>query len=1094
MNRRVLLPLLMTLSASLAAPPACASEGVVLPLETRGWFGSARHHVRVPAELNQIVLERQEGAAWRPVRTWHLTAPARLPQRPVAISMPRGLAPANARVVAYRNDKFPAGFTRGRRSFPPRSVSSDSAAPLLSGLAGTTLMRDAEAAATLSATTVQGQAESVRIVEPDIWHMAGDTLFFFNQYRGLQVLDMEAPASPRRTGALRLPASGEQMFVLDEAGSELALLGRSSRRESAGEAALFVVSVRDGAPSLEAELPIGGFVVDSRLVGRTLHVLTQSWHHEEIPPGDDGDEPVFAMPLIRHSWGRWVSEARLHSFDLTSLDTASALPVVALPGQARCLQAASGHLLVGAQDAQSWTPRLHILTTQPGAAPVLLKTVQPAGYIQDKFKVSIVNDAVCAVSTTWRNAGFAAQDWQRENWVETFPLAGNDTAPLARLELLGARDESLHATRFDGSRLYVVTFLQVDPLFVVDLANPAAPQLHGVLEIPGWSTYLEPMGDRLLAVGVEDGRVTASLFDVADPGAPAMLSRLSLGQPGLPSWSEAHYDEKAVHYDPVANLLLVPYEQWTSSGHASAVQVISVNRDALAPVQNLPHANRARRGSLHADHYITISGQELQATPRDGGEPARLTLAWTVDRVLARNGFLIQVDDGPRSWGWGWRSSPAASMAPGGGVRGIIISAENDPDTILAEIEIEDAPVIGMKAAGDRLFLAQWLDSDSGGRIRTWVLDLTQLPDLPPLATLEQAVDTHAWALDFDNAQALLPRADLLVWHLPARTWGYRWWWPRILQINSADSTGAVFMPGLSTAAGAIDPAARADSAFLPFQPAGRADSCAGIFCPVILGPQPEAGEPVMLNAENLHQTGRTLAGGGFIYVSHDESLDAAPSFSERPATMKRAPAAHGKIRVSSWLHVLDCRSSKILARQPVRLPGRLLSLHLADAQGAILLTDCERSDGPQSRHVQAAAYDGLKIWQLHDLKLDLPAWTPEATDGARLFFAQKPEIPGVLGIAYEENSGRLIQAGAWSTAFAPAALHVTSGLLLASSHGNLEIAAITEEGLQPHLEGYETPVNLWPRLERAHAGTQGLWLPVREYGVEFLPWQPSSP
>lgn len=1068
MNLRIIFPLLLALGASLVANTAHASEGVVLTLESRRWFSSARHHVQVPVELNQVVLERQEGSGWRPLRTWHLRGVTSLPLRRLAISLPRGVNAEEVRVVAYRNNKFPFNFTRGRRIFQPRMVSADSAGDIVRGISGTTLMSGAEAVATLNTSSSLSAGETVRVVESDIWQMAGDTLFFFNQYRGLQVLDLTDPAQPRRTGTLRLPASGEQMFVLSSDGSALALLGRSSRRESAGEFCLFLVSVKDGVPTLEAELPIGGYVLDSRLVvdevlGTRLHVLAQSWGYDEMLT-----DAVSPVSLINHSWDRWGPRARLHTFDLTSLQNAAALPVVVVPGHANYLQAAEGHLLVGGYSWETREPRLHILAMRAGAEPVLMKTVHPAGAIQDKFKTSIVNGAACTVSVSTRSG-------RRETWVETFSLTDSNVTPMAALELPGARGETLYATRFDGSRLYVVTFLQVDPLFVVDLSDPAAPVEQGILEIPGWSTYLEPMGDRLLAVGVEDGRVTASLFDVADPAMPTMLSRISLGEPGMSSWSEAHYDEKAVCFDAENQLLLVPYEQWTQGGTRSAVEVIRVSREGLAAVQSIPHGNRARRGSLVGEHFITFSGKELHATPRAGGETVRLTLAWSVDRVLALDGYLVQVEDGQYGWGNGV-NLPSSEGSPA--TRSLIVSGEGDPDAILAEIEIEDAPIIGMKMLEGRLYLAQWIASADGasGSVRTWVLDVTHLPDLVPLATLEQRVDLPGWALDFSKTQALMPREDLLVWQLSTYTSGYHWWWPQIMH---APSTTGTILPAFSIHATMLTTTARL---IRPISDGGPdVAKSFGIFCPISLGAQVAALSPVILKTEqHLHEMGRTMAEGGFIFVSQDESFGTA-QYAARS-------------RIVSQLHVLDCRSNDILVRQPLRLPGRLLSLHRADAQGAILLTEAERNDKTQTRLVQATAYDGVLVWQLHELRLDMPVWTPETTDGTRLFFARNAATPGVVSVQYDAGTGHLIQGGVWHTVAAPTELYVVNHLLMSASHGSLELATFGENGFEPHAHGYETPVNLWPRLDRAEVGTHGLWLPVREYGVEFLPWHELAP
>ena len=1074
---------LSVVSVLLATANAATEQPHAIALRSSRWFGQARYHADVPAKLKQLVLEVRQGSGWRPLRVWHLTAFTKLPKRQVAITLPAGVARRNLRLVAYENAKFPSRFIRGKKAFKARPLPQAPGEMIADSVAGSRLLQGAQAVAVVSATAARAQtdAAAAAVTEPDIWQMAGETLFFFNQFRGLQVFDMSDPALPRRTGALRLPASGEQLFVLDETGSAVALLGRSNRRETAGEAAVFLVAIRDGVPSLTAELPLGGHVVDSRLVGGHLHVLTQSWHLESSAPVGD-EAGVFTMSLIRHSWATWAPEARLHTLDLRALETPVVHPPVRLPGQASCLQAAEGHLLVGGVAAGTWTPQLQVLAVQPEAGPILRKTFATAGHLQDKFKMARVGNAIACVSVSWQNG-------RSETWVETFPLNGASLQPLARLELEGARDESLHATRFDGSRLYVVTFRQVDPLFVVNLEDPAMPSLQGVLEIPGWSTYLEPMGDRLIAVGVEAGRVTASLFDVGDAHAPALLSRVSLGEAGKPSWSEANYDEKAVFFDREQNVLMVPFEQWDSTGMSSAVQVLAVDRQELSALQVLPHPNRARRGRLVGSHYVTVSGQELLATPRTGGDATRVTLAWRVDRVLEHQGFLIQVDDGPQS---SFRVGPflmgVAQAAPAMRTQ-VVVSRADEPDQPLVELEIEDAPVVGLERVGNRIYLAQWLAAGEEGILRTWVLDLGPLPDLIPVATLDQPVKATEWNLDLDNARALFPRPDLLVWHLPAQAFDDRWWWQRI---TFPAITGEVRLQTLTPVVALPVNSGNVPAARLAISPPilWRSGS-ASCFCPVLLGDQTSALPVLMLPAaKNLQSVGRTFAGGGFIFTSHDESstseIPARPSRRGRGRTARGRSAAAG---LQSRLHVLDCRPSELLVRPPVNLPGRLVGMDRADAQGAILMTEVEGSAGTQGRYIQACAYDGLSVWQLDELALDLPAWTPTAAAASRLFVVRHPEQPGVAEVIYDAPTGRLSQGRGWELLEAPHALHVVGDLLLAPAHGSLAVANLTAEGLRPHPGDYVTPVNLHPRLDRARPDAGGLWLPVGEYGVEYLPW-----
>ena len=55
-----------------------------------------------------------------------------------------------------------------------------------------------------------------------------------------------------------------------------------------------------------------------------------------------------------------------------------------------------------------------------------------------------------------------------------------------------APGEKIYSVRFMGDRGYLVTFKNVDPLYVLDLKNPAAPTILGALKIPGFSDYLQP--------------------------------------------------------------------------------------------------------------------------------------------------------------------------------------------------------------------------------------------------------------------------------------------------------------------------------------------------------------------------------------------------------------------------------------------------------------------------------------------------------------------------------------------------------------------------------------------------------------------------
>jgi uncharacterized secreted protein with C-terminal beta-propeller domain len=144
--------------------------------------------------------------------------------------------------------------------------------------------------------------------------------------------------------------------------------------------------------------------------------------------------------------------------------------------------------------------------------------------------------------------------------VTVLRLAAGGLEQVGRLDGLG-KDESVQGVRFAGPLAYVVTFRRTDPLFVVDLADPAHPRVAGSVGLLGYSAYLHPLGNGLLlGIGQDataDGGRTGllmSLFDVSDPASPRLLDRVTL--PG--AWAQVESDVHAFTY--AGGLALVPLE------------------------------------------------------------------------------------------------------------------------------------------------------------------------------------------------------------------------------------------------------------------------------------------------------------------------------------------------------------------------------------------------------------------------------------------------------------------------------------------------------------------------------------------------------
>jgi hypothetical protein len=124
---------------------------------------------------------------------------------------------------------------------------------------------------------------------------------------------------------------------------------------------------------------------------------------------------------------------------------------------------------------------------------------------------------------------------ERAGVLETVAQLPNERRP----EAIGKAGEQLYGVRFVGTRGYVVTFRQIDPLYVLDLADPTDPRVAGALELPGFSDHLFELADGVLlgvgrAVDADGavGGVKVALFDVRDAARPALRDEHVFGGAG----------------------------------------------------------------------------------------------------------------------------------------------------------------------------------------------------------------------------------------------------------------------------------------------------------------------------------------------------------------------------------------------------------------------------------------------------------------------------------------------------------------------------------------------------------------------------------
>ena len=234
---------------------------------------------------------------------------------------------------------------------------------------------------------------------------------------------------------------------------------------------------------------------------------------------------------------------------------------------------------------------------------------QVPGDLLNQFSLSEDKGVLRAATTT-------SSGRESESYVTVLATRSGRLEKVGQVGGLG-RTERIYAVRFIGDRGYVVTFRQTDPLYTLDLADPARPRVTGELKILGYSSYLHPVGEHeLLGIGqdatpegIRQG-TQLSLFDVADPAAPKLVQRRALG---ASTSSDVEYDHHAFLWWAPTRLAVVPVADFESARPAQALG-FRVDRDAgIGAVGSSAETSDVLRTLVIAGRLFTLTDEGLHA-------------------------------------------------------------------------------------------------------------------------------------------------------------------------------------------------------------------------------------------------------------------------------------------------------------------------------------------------------------------------------------------------------------------------------------------------------------------------------------------------
>ena len=503
------------------------------------------------------------------------------------------------------------------------------------------------------------------IQEADIIQIDSDRLYAMSRYGGLSVIDVSRPEQMRMLGRYRTEAEPFEMYVKNSV--VLGLFNAWGKYVTTNNGWQWVqtsqVVALDASDPANiralGEFSIAGAISDSRIVGNILYVVSHQdgscWECAAAQPRT----VILSLDVTNPSAVKKVDELVYNDVnDQWGWGT-------------RSITVTDQRMYVGGREWRNGVGGSTIQVvdiSNPNGDLVPGASVEAAGQISSRWQMDEYQGTLRVLSQPW-------QGTQDPPVLQTYRVdSAQSVVPLARMSLVLPRPEQLQSTRFDGTRAYAITFQRTDPLFTIDLTNPAAPRQMGELEMPGFVYHMEPRGDRLYGLGFDqnnlEGALNVSIFDVSNLSTPKLIDRVNFGA----NWGNLPEDQNRIHKAfrllDTQGLILVPYAGYSYDttrytcgvSYNSGVQLIDFTRDDLVLRGSAPSFGQARRALLHRDRLLTVSDDRVQSfdiANRDA--PAKLhqlSLARQVQAAAVAGDHLVRLGN---NW---WSNKAEIDVTP----------------------------------------------------------------------------------------------------------------------------------------------------------------------------------------------------------------------------------------------------------------------------------------------------------------------------------------------------------------------------------------------------------------------------------------------
>lgn len=413
-----------------------------------------------------------------------------------------------------------------------------------------------------------------------------------------------------------LYVNGNTLVVLYKSGKMVEVKENYRYVENTTLADIYDITDRS-KPELVRTVSQEGSLVSSRMIGTVLYTVTtyNEWSEE------DGDDlPVPEINGVKVSCSDIIHfDSKGNSYTvITATDTAdknsetTSLSVLAHSNQIYCSEN-NLYILRNCYYSESGDTTAITKISLDGTRLTCSANGEVKGRFNNNYSFDEYEGNLRVVTTNYNYKTY-------KNECALHILDGKLEVIGSIPDITGGLNEEVKSVRFMGDVAYVVTFEQTDPLFVLDLSEPEAPAIKGELFMPGYSTYLHPLGNgMLLGIGyggdeenADLNKLKIALYDVSDMTKPEILDEFIINN----GETTANYNPKALIHYAAKNIIGIPVTVYSYSDYVKTVNsyaVITYTDGKLASVEGFVHersdyiySSKLFRGTCIGDYLYTV--------------------------------------------------------------------------------------------------------------------------------------------------------------------------------------------------------------------------------------------------------------------------------------------------------------------------------------------------------------------------------------------------------------------------------------------------------------------------------------------------------